>query len=126
MDSKAEKEAIREALRESLKNDPEFNKVVEEHDNLFGLDPSKEEKVTLRGKILNARYFPDEGYIAIQLVMQDGSKRATYLHKSSVVYRGKKLPPEELEKEMMRTAEMFRQARGRTIKVEMFEKQAQL
>jgi hypothetical protein len=59
--------------------------------------------------------------------MDDGSVRHSYLPKTAFLFGGK--PPdqvnsEEVDREMNKTAELFRKARGRSIRVSMDESQA--
>jgi hypothetical protein len=91
--------------------------------------PSPEPSVTLRGKILEARYYPEEGYIAVHLHMEDGSQRRTYLPKTAFLFGGKppdQVSPKEVDREMNKTAELFMKARGKVIRVAMDESQARL
>jgi len=83
----------------------------------------------MHGTILHAQYYPEHGYISLNLAMNDGSKRRTFLHKSLFTFQGKPfqaVPGEEVDREMTKTAELFQKARGRKVLVSMDESQARL
>jgi hypothetical protein len=84
-------------------------------------------RVTVAGAIQDAVYHADQGTIAVQLALPDGTRRAAYLHKSVYTFFGKhfsEVPAHEVDKQMEKTAELFRRARGRRIKLEISEDQA--
>ena len=101
--------------------------------NLILPDWSKDddEPVTLRGTVMDARYFQEEGYIVVRLRLADGSTRQACLHKSSFTFRGRPhtgVPAGECDAEMERTAGLFRRSgeNGRRISVRMYKHQADL
>jgi len=61
--------------------------------------------------------------LAVLLRLDDGTTRTGVIMRQSSVYNGQKVDKEEMDKQMERTAEMFRRAAGRKIKKEMFEGQ---
>lgn len=86
-------------------------------------------KVIISGVIQDAVYYLDQGAIAVQLGLTDGTRRAAYVHKSAVTFFGKpfrEVPSDEVDRQMEKTAELFRQARGRRIKLEIGEDQARM
>lgn len=83
----------------------------------------------MRGAILHAQYYPEHGYISLNLEMDDGSRRRTFLHKSLFTFHGKPfqaISVDEVDREMMKTAELFQKARGRKVRVAMDESQTRL
>jgi len=92
-------------------------------------DPSLNETVLMKGKIVEAIYYPKEEYIGLKLKMEDGSHRSTWLHKSNFTFRGlpyKQVSKQESDREMAKTSELFKRAAGKMIKVRMFRGQADL
>ena len=88
-----------------------------------------DEQVVVKARVLEAQYFPSEGYIGLKLKLDDGSTRATDLHKSSFTFRGrpwKEVPQEECDREMEKTARLFAKARGRSISLRMYKHQIRL
>jgi hypothetical protein len=75
---------------------------------------------------VTAKYHPEIGKLAILLRMDDGTVRSGVIMRESVVYNGHKIDKEEMDKQMERTADMFRRAAGRKIKTEMFEGQVDI
>jgi hypothetical protein len=63
------------------------------------------------------------GKLALLVKMEDGSIRSGVIFRDSCVYNGKKMDIEEADRQMEKTANMFRRAAGRKIKTEMFEGQ---
>lgn len=85
-------------------------------------------RVTVAGYIEHAVYHPSQGSISVLLRMKDGTSRVAALSKDSVTFRGKKhheLSDKEVDREMERTAELFRKAQGRKIRLEVDEEQAE-
>jgi hypothetical protein len=87
-------------------------------------DSYKTEKA--KAEIVDAKYHKELGYIAVLLKMPDGSKKSTILHKSSFSY-GKRpfesVPSSEVDREMEKTAALFRSKKGKRINLELFENQ---
>jgi hypothetical protein len=86
-------------------------------------------KTRIKGIIQDATYHKDQGFIAVQLGLPDGTRRAAYIHKSAYSFHGNpwtEVPSEYVDKEMEKTAELFRRARGRRIKLEIGEDQARM
>lgn len=86
-------------------------------------------KVKMTGVIQDAVYHQDQGAIVVQLGLQDGTRRAAFLHKSAYKFFGKhfsEIPAYEVDRQMEKTAEMFRNAKGRRIKLEIDEDQARM
>lgn len=84
------------------------------------------QKVTLKGEIITAQYHKDLGQIAVALVTEDGQRRSGVLYASNFLFGGKpptEVPQEDVDREMEKTAELFRQRRGATVKLEIYEQQ---
>jgi len=85
------------------------------------------EKVVLSGAIITAVYHKDLGQLAVSLKMEDGSKRSGIIFANAMKFHGRpaaEVPAEEIDAEMEKTAELFRRAKGRNIKLEIHEEQA--
>ncbi len=112
-------------------NEEEVRFTHEDHEKLKSdvrnlRDPAR---VTVKGTIQDAVYHPEQGSIAVQLALPDGTRRAAVLHKSTYTFFGKhfsQIPAHEVDKQMEKTAELFRRARGRRIKLEISEDQARM
>lgn len=88
--------------------------------------PSREETVTVKGKIRTATYHKDKEVLAVAIKTPDGNVRTGYLPKSIFKFSGKNymdLPREETDRQMQVTADLFNRAKGRTITLEMFKPQ---
>lgn len=84
----------------------------------------REKMYTVKAKVREATYHKEEGYIAVQVELPDGTSRAVFLHKSNVTFHGRKfteVPQAEIDRQMGKTTELFRLARGRSIKVQLYE-----
>lgn len=70
-----------------------------------------------RGWVVDAHYHPHEGYLVVVLNTAEG-RRFTYMHFSIFLFGGRKAedaPRAEVDREMEKTAELFRKNRGRCI-----------
>jgi hypothetical protein len=86
----------------------------------------EDEKTVLRGKIENAVFHSEQGQIVVVLSLPDGTKRSAVIHKSSISFGGlpsSSVPEDEVNRQMSRTAEMFRRRRGSSINLEIFTHQ---
>jgi hypothetical protein len=99
--------------------------------NLPEWSEGDDDVVSMRGRVLDARYFKDEGYLVVKLRLRDGTTRQAALRASDFTYHGKphsNTPAEEVSAEMEKTAVAFKRAgeRGTEINVRMFRHQAEL
>ena len=95
-------------------------------DPLIWIPEDFDDQKVIKGRILNATFFPEEGYIGIKLKLDDGSVRAAYMHKSSVTFRGKpwtEIPADEVNREMKKTTDSFNKAQGKYIKLQAYKHQ---
>jgi hypothetical protein len=96
---------------------------------IYDARSGNEKTVTNLAQIVNATYHQDKGWIALQVRLNDGTTRVTCLHKSSFLFNKRKfseVSQEEVDREMNKTAELFRKRIGNKIKVQMYEDQAKL
>lgn len=73
----------------------------------------------IQGTIHDAEYVKAEGAVVLVIKAYDGTPRPIRLHKSSYTFHGKphhELPEAEVDREMEKTASMFRKAKGRHYK----------
>lgn len=79
-------------------------------------DATNEGQAPFDAIIKDAAYNEIEGHILVLVAMPDNSSRAISLHKSEFTFHGKSadsLPASEVNKEMEKTAALFRKAKGR-------------
>jgi hypothetical protein len=91
-------------------------------------DPAIDGKVVLRGEILNAVYHQSDETLVVALRLPDGTLRSSCLPKSAFNFHGRRhdsISKEESDREMEKTAAMFRDARGKRVNMEMFRHQAE-
>jgi hypothetical protein len=115
----------------NMNNDEQKPFTIEDHEQLKRDVKSIQEpkRVIVKGQIQDAVYHRDQGTIAVQLALPDGTRRAAYMHKSAYTFFGRhfsEVEAHEVDKQMEKTAELFRQARGRRIKLEISEDQARM
>lgn len=103
---------------------------AEELADIYDGRSGREKTNTYPAKIINATYDPAKGWIALQVkLLSDGTTRVTCLHKSSFSFNKRKfseVSQEEVDREMNKTAELFRKNIGRSIRIQMYEDQATL
>ena len=95
------------------------------------IDPLYEEALgekqsRARATIVDATYHQELGQIALLVSLPDGSRRGVVLSKSSFLFRNKdyrSVPVEESDREMAKTAELFRRRRGTTINLDAYPHQ---
>lgn len=84
----------------------------------------REKMYVVKAKVQEATYHKEEGCIAVQVELPDGTSRAVFMHKGNVTFHGKKhteVSEAEVDRQMRKTADLFRLARGRSIKVQLYE-----
>lgn len=83
-------------------------------------------QVRIKGEILNAKYHPLEKTLMIAVSLPNGESKSFVQYAKSFLFNKRpydSVPPEEIDKEMEKTAELYRRAKGRKISVLIYENQ---
>lgn len=86
--------------------------------------PDNDRLVTVEGVISDARYHASEQTLAVSVRLSDGTSRGAFMPKDLFTFHGrshKETPQEEIDREMEKTAAMFREARGKKINLQLYE-----
>lgn len=90
-------------------------------------EPSKEEKVTVKGTILDAVYHKPKETIAVLLRTPNGQARGAYLTKQQFLFGDGRthldVPKEESDQQMEKLTELFLRKKGKSIEIEMYKPQ---
>jgi hypothetical protein len=81
-------------------------------------------RVSLKAEILNAKYYPLEKQMILAVRLPNGRAVSQPIPCSAYLFQGKpctEVPAEFIDKEMEKTAELYRRSRGRKITVELDE-----
>lgn len=91
--------------------------------------PEHEKQETVTVKVINATYHKEQGYIALQVGMPNGSARAVVLSKESFTFGGgrkhSEVEKDFVDKQMEKTADLFRRRIGNNIRLSLYESQLQ-
>jgi hypothetical protein len=89
-------------------------------------DPKYDDTMIIEGKIEFAKYDHAKETLAVVVRLSSGECRGTYTHKSVFKFHGKdwdKLPKEDTDMEMEKTAALFNKRKGAKVKLEVFAHQ---
>jgi len=87
---------------------------------------SEQKQVTVKGAILNAKYHPLQKALIIAIRLPNGDAKSCVDYASSHTFHGqayKDVPPEEIDQEMEKTAELYRRRKGSDINLQIYENQ---
>lgn len=102
-------------------------KVIEEarrRDIWLPSGPDTDRMVTVEGTICDAKYHEAEQTLAIRLQLPDESYRGAFLPAKLFKFHGRdfeQTPKEDVDREMHKTTVMFQEARGRKIRLQLYE-----
>jgi hypothetical protein len=86
--------------------------------------PEPPRRVTVKAKIISAKYHPLEKQVAVLVRLPNGNPMSHVIPANCYLFEGQpadKTHPEIIDEEMEKVAALFRQAKNRSIKIEVEE-----
>ncbi len=87
---------------------------------------AESKQIKLSGKIITAAYHPLQKALIIAIRLPNGDARSCVDYASSHTFHGrayKDVPPEEIDREMEKTAELYRSRKNCDIFIQIYENQ---
>ena len=89
-------------------------------------DSPEIKQIRVKGEILNAKYHPLEKTLLIAVSLPNGEAKSFVQYAKSFLFNKRPydaVTPDEVDREMEKTAELYRRARGRKLSILIYENQ---